>query len=217
MPRLSRRASSTASRSSSAYVPSSPSPEVRRRRSPAHELDVHVRVRRMDVPKQAAVAVGVVELRIRFELDPLSGRCESLELTARLARVALTVPQLGRVDLHETNAGTGANVESVAVADSRDGCRRPRRLARRSASSQRQGGAGGDRRRCVGGTSDARQLVQPGACCLVLAVRVPREEQETAADDHDRGTEPDSHPDRVEDEDPEHPEQQETRCTHRRA
>ena len=58
--------------------------------------------------------------------------------------------------------------------------------------------------------SDARQLVQPGACCLVLAVRVPREEQETATDDHDRRTETDSHPDRVEDEDPEHAEQQES-------
>ena len=56
--------------------------EVRRRRTSAHELDVHVRVRGVDVAKQAAEAVSVVELRIGFELDPFSGRRESLELTA---------------------------------------------------------------------------------------------------------------------------------------
>jgi len=105
--------------------------EVRRRRPVADELDVQVRVRRVDVPERSAVPIGVVEPRVNFELDPTSAGHETLELASRLARIALPLPQLGRVDLHEADALAFANVEGVAVADALDGCALPRWLGTR--------------------------------------------------------------------------------------
>ena len=85
----------------------------------------------MDVPKETAVAIAVVEPRIRLELDPISGRRETLELQAGLTRVALALPQLGRIDLHEADAVAPANVKGVAVPDPRNCRRLTRRLAGR--------------------------------------------------------------------------------------
>jgi hypothetical protein len=74
------------------------------------------------VPEEAAVAIGVVEPRVGLELDTTSARRETLELALRLARVALPLSQLGRVDLHEANPIASANVERVTVADAVDRC-----------------------------------------------------------------------------------------------
>ena len=49
-----------------------------------------------------------------------SRRSEALELRHRLTRIALALPELGRVDLEETDAFARAHVERVAVADARD-------------------------------------------------------------------------------------------------
>ena len=64
MPRCPTRASSTASRSSSAYLPRSPPPEIRGGGAATHELHVHVRPLDLDVPEEPAVAVDVVEPRV---------------------------------------------------------------------------------------------------------------------------------------------------------
>jgi hypothetical protein len=94
--------------------------EVRRGRTPADELDRHVQLIPMDVPKKTAVAISVVEVRIGFEHDLRSRGRESLELAPRLACVALVLSQLGSVDLDESHPGPVAKVERVAVADPRD-------------------------------------------------------------------------------------------------
>jgi hypothetical protein len=85
----------------------------------------------VDVPERSAVAIGVVEPRVNFELDPTSAGHEPLELASRLARVAFRLPQLGRVDLHEADANASTDVESVAVPDALDRCALPRWLGTR--------------------------------------------------------------------------------------
>jgi hypothetical protein len=63
--------------------------EVRRGRSAAHELDVHVPYPGEDVAEQPPVPVDVVEAAVRLELDPLAPANEPLELVQRSPRVAL--------------------------------------------------------------------------------------------------------------------------------
>jgi hypothetical protein len=58
-------------------------------------------------------------------------------------------------------------------------------------------------------SSDARQLVEPRALRLVLAIDVPGEEQEATEDDEQRGPEADPEPDPVEDHYPEDADQEE--------
>lgn len=99
--------------------------EVRCRRATAHELDAYVQCVPVDVAEEPAVAIPVVETGIGFQSDPCAGRCESLELAARFARIALVLPELGSVDLDEPYSGSTAKVERVTVADPRDDRGRP--------------------------------------------------------------------------------------------
>ena len=85
----------------------------------------------MDVSKKPAVAIAVVEPWIGLELDPISGRGKTHELDAGLARVALAVPELGRIDLHETDALAPTDVDGVAVPHTHDRRRLTCRVAGR--------------------------------------------------------------------------------------
>lgn len=90
------------------------------------------------VAEEPSVAVGVVEMPIRAQLDTSAGRDEAFELPPGLRRVALAVSELGRVDLHETDARAAAKVERVAVPDARDrrNLRRHRSDVRLAAASE---------------------------------------------------------------------------------
>jgi hypothetical protein len=94
--------------------------EVRRRRTAADKLDVHVQAADTDIPQQASVAVHVIESAVALELDPPTRRREVLELTERLPCIAFPLAELRRVDLHEPNSRAARELERVAVADARD-------------------------------------------------------------------------------------------------
>ena len=103
-------------------------PEVRRGGTPQDELDVDVRLVDEDVSQEAVVAVRVVQARVPLQLDPLPRRRQTLEVLLRLARVALAVAELGRVDLEEPDAASALELEGVAVADPLYGCCARRRI-----------------------------------------------------------------------------------------
>jgi hypothetical protein len=97
-----------------------PAPEVRRGRTPPDELDVDVHAAGADVAEQPAEAVAVVEPRVGLELDAGLRSREPLELVPGLACVALPLPELRRVDLHEPHPSAVPQVERIAVADAGD-------------------------------------------------------------------------------------------------
>ena len=94
----------------------------------------------MDVPEEPAVAIRVVETRIRLELDPASRSREPLELTGRLPCVALALAELGRIDLDETHTLPAAEVEAVTVTDALDGCARALSVLRRLRAARERDG-----------------------------------------------------------------------------
>ena len=75
----------------------------------------------MDVAQQPVEAVPCRRAARSRSISTLRpGRREPLELAVRLAREALALAELGRVDLDQSNACATAQVERVAVADTRD-------------------------------------------------------------------------------------------------
>jgi len=82
-----------------------------------------MRLADMDVAEQAAEAVFVAQAGVRLELDLRAGPGEPLERLSCLPRVALSLAELGCVDLDEANAVAAfPHIERVPVADAGDCC-----------------------------------------------------------------------------------------------
>ena len=178
-------------------------PEVRRCRAAADELDVHVRLAR----RGRTGAGGRSGRRRRGEDRPRARRRRRAAPGARALardsrRVALALPELGGVDLHEPDAHTAPEVERVTVADARD-----RRCVARTWLSELPHSREQRRRRSARACAPRAFSGQTGGSCrpgrfaFSLRSDVPRPEDQTAGDDHDRGPEPDPEPDGVEDQD----------------
>jgi len=96
------------------------SEEERRGGASPNELDVHVRVCGVDVTEQPTVAIHVVEPSIVLERDARPRPHETGKLARGGHGVALPLPQLGGVDLHEPDARSALEHERVPVGDPLD-------------------------------------------------------------------------------------------------
>ena len=181
--------------------------ELRRRGASADQLDVH------DSGSRRARSAGAcrsgrpgrAEGRSRERrafLAAQAGRAHASKppSSTRCPPPARRSERAGRVRLPARRGCLRRRCAGSSPSAPRGSRRRPRRRPRR------RGRAALRRRAAV---SDGRQLVDAGARFLRLAIGVPRDEEQAADDDEDRGADSDPGPDVPEDHDCEHAGEQE--------